>query len=128
MIRVLVFGGRSYANKARVVEVLDRIHRERVISLIVHGDCNEHLRQRKLPADAGADQFADAWARWRGVPVARFPALWDAYGTAAGPKRNRWMPEHVAIDLGVGFPGGSGTGHMAQVLRERLIEVMEVAP
>lgn len=125
MIRVLVFGGRRYSDKARVVSLLDKVHAERVISLVVHGDCNDHLRGRKLPPDAGADQFADAWARWRGVQVARFPALWDAFGNGAGPKRNAAMPEHVKIDLGIGFPGGSGTAHMATLLKRLKIDVME---
>lgn len=46
---------------------------------LVHGDAR------------GADRMAEAWAKERGWELDPFPADWDRYGAAAGPRRNREM-------------------------------------
>lgn len=125
-LHVIVFGGRKFDNRKLLFATLDEIHATRGIALVVHGDCNEHLRWRKpMPAEIGADQLADQWALSNGVHVARFPALWDALGNGAGPLRNVVMPKRVRVDLGVGFPGGKGTADMRRVLKLNSIETLE---
>lgn len=50
----------------------------------------------------GADTMAKRWAWNRGVVVAEFPAEWDRWHRAAGPKRNQLMIEQKP-DLVIAF-------------------------
>lgn len=98
--RVLVCGGRDYADFARVKVVLDQIHARRPITLLINGDAR------------GADKLAQVWAKMAQVCRFDVPAEWDLYGKAAGPQRNTRMFE-AKPDLVIAFPGGSGTRDMA---------------
>lgn len=40
------------------------------------------------------DLQGECWAYTRGIPVEEFPADWNKYGKAAGPKRNREMAKN----------------------------------
>lgn len=103
VIRLLITGGRSYADRARLERVLDAVHRKHAIETLIHGAC--HL--------GGADILADGWAADRGVPRAAFPVeAIDGPWPGAGPARNARMlaagqPTHC-----IAFPGGSGTRNM----------------
>lgn len=100
--KVLVCGGRSYDDWARLYSVLDAIHTKKRITHIIHGGA------------PGADRFADSWTRRRGVQAVSCDANWSAYGAAAGPIRNKLM---LALEphLVVAFPGGSGTASMVKI-------------
>ena len=98
--RLIVCGGREYADRARVFETLDLLSP----SEIAQGEAN------------GADSLAKEWAARFGVPCARFPALWNIDGQyAAGPRRNRRMFTGFEPDGTVSFPGGRGTADMENV-------------
>lgn len=43
----------------------------------------------------GIDQFGEAWARKKGIPIKRFAAKWDQYGKAAGFMRNKEMAAYA---------------------------------
>jgi len=102
---VLVCGGRAYFDRARVFEVLDRIHADEPITRLVDG------------AAPGADSLGHRWAVERRVPTSRYRAAWTRYGLAAGGIRNRRMYLASKPDLVVAFPGGSGTADMVKVAR-----------
>ncbi|MFA4971540.1 MAG: DUF2493 domain-containing protein [bacterium] len=120
-MRVLVCGGRDYANRERVFEVLDKLHAERGIDALIHG------------AARGADTLAAQWVL-RTFHIAdvfkcdlfSFPANWDRDGYAAGPIRNRRMLDEGKPDLVVAFPGGKGTEDCVRQARKAGVEVMEV--
>lgn len=95
-LRVIVTGGRSYSDRARVYSVLDFVNRNAGISLLNHGGA------------CGADALAHEWAASRGVSECVHHADWKHYGPSAGPKRNQDMVDHGA-DLAIAFPGGKGT-------------------
>lgn len=104
-MKVLVTGSRRWRAdssiwKSRIYAVLDAIHTETPISLIITG-----------AEPLGADRCAGDWALRNGIPLAEYPSEWKAYGMAAGPKRNQWMLEFSNPDLVVAFPteGGRGT-------------------
>jgi hypothetical protein len=97
--RLIVCGGRDYADRERVFEVLDLLAPVE----IAQGEAN------------GADSLAKAWAAKRGVPCARFPALWNVDRKSAGAKRNRRMFAGFEPDGTVAFPGGRGTADMENV-------------
>lgn len=100
-MKVLVCGGRDYANRDFLFQFLDSLDD---VSLVIQGGAR------------GADSLAKDWAKFRGVHCAQVDALWEI-GRGAGPARNRAMlllePDYV-----VGFAGGTGTQHMISVARK----------
>lgn len=99
MTRVLVCGGRDYADYHTVFEVLDGLHRGTGISVILEGGA------------LGADRFARHWAQQRGVDYHTFEAEWHL-GRSAGPIRNARMLAEGKPDLVIAFPGRKGTQNM----------------
>jgi hypothetical protein len=114
-MRILVCGGRDYADACALNEALDAIHRENTITRLIHG------------AARGADSLAAAWARSRGIPTLAFPADWRRDGKAAGFVRNARMLREGRPELVVAFPGGTGTAHMVNLARPAGIPVREIA-
>lgn len=106
--RVLVCGGRDYADRDRVFAVLDAEHARETIACIIHGHA------------PGADTLADKWARSRRVSINGFRAQWKKHGKAAGPKRNQRMIDDGKPNLVVAFPGGRGTADMVARAHGRL--------
>lgn len=101
MMRILVTGGRDYADLAAVYRALDRVHAKHGIELLIEGGA------------LGADRIARAWAESRGVPWLPFYADWRKYGRAvAGKLRNGQMLSEGKPDAVVAFPGGTGTADM----------------
>lgn len=97
-MRVLLFGGRTYADGPYVFRVLDTFGPR----VIIEGGAR------------GADNLARAWAQHRGVPVETYRADWDTHPRAAGIIRNAEMLRDGRPDYGIGFPGGRGTADMAR--------------
>jgi hypothetical protein len=114
-MRVLVCGGRDYHDRARVFAVLDKLHAEVGIDVIIEGGAK------------GADQLAAIWSDKPGVDLERFEADWENQGSFAGPMRNRRMLEIGQPDLVVAFPGGRGTANMIRQARKAGVEVVEIA-
>jgi hypothetical protein len=100
-MKVLVCGGRDYANFAFMCDVLDPI-REGGISRIIHGGAR------------GADSLAGRYAAMHGIEVEVYPADWEKHGKSAGPKRNAEMLAQSKPHLVVAFPGGKGTADMVK--------------
>lgn len=112
-MRVLVCGGRDFDNMDGLVHVLDQLHAQQPITLVIHGNAR------------GADALADRWAGSRRVRVDRYDADWKAHGRSAGPIRNRRMLVEGKPDLVVAFPGGRGTANMVEQARKAGVKVME---
>jgi len=100
-MKVLVCGGRDYDDRDAVERALDPLLMGQRDLLITGGA-------------RGADWLAQQWADRRGVPCAVFPAAWQRFGVAAGPKRNHWMLWHMTPNLAIAFPGGHGTVDMVK--------------
>lgn len=99
-MRVLVCGGRDYADFRTLFKVLDDIHRETPITSVIEG------------AARGADYYAGQWAKSRGIELQEFPADWDRHHKAAGSIRNKQMLDEGKPDRVIAFPGGKGTFDM----------------
>lgn len=112
-MKVLVCGGRYYDNYGKMTEVLDAIHAETPIALIIEG------------GQFGADFLASTWARGHRVPYKAVHPEWNRHGKAAGPIRNREMLG-LAPDLVVAFPGGRGTADMVRQARDAGVTVREI--
>jgi hypothetical protein len=99
-LKILVTGGREYAEKEKVWEALDAVHRKSGIAAIVHGDAR------------GADTLAKEWALERKIDHIPYPADWDKYKKGARPIRNQKMLDREKPDAVVAFPGNDGTADM----------------
>lgn len=130
-IRLLVFGGRDYDNSTLLTVLLDHVHAERNVTLLIEGGAR------------GADRLARRWALSRGIPVETYEADWDNldrvgavirrnektgkfYDAAAGGRRNQRMIDDGRPDVAVAFPGGAGTDDMLRRLKKTQIEVIQV--
>jgi hypothetical protein len=102
-MRVLVCGGRDYADRARVFDCLGFFLAHGNLQVLIHG------------AAHGADTLARQWADFYRVPCLPFPADWARDGRAAGPIRNRRMLVQGRPDLVIAFPGGPGTRDMTTI-------------
>lgn len=125
-MRLLVFGGRTFADSRMLASALDRIHAANEITFLIQGG------QRRWCAESvrwiGADWLASEWARWREVPFVNEPARWARDGgRVAGPLRNSRMLEKWLPEKGLEFPGGSGTADMRRKLIAAGVEVLEAA-
>lgn len=118
MTRVLVCGGRDYADRAKVFATLDRLHARMPISVLIHG------------AARGADSLGAAWgeAVLGKDNVKPFPADWTRYGKRAGPLRNQQMIDEGKPDFVVAFPGDTGTADMVRRAKAAGIRGMMVTP
>lgn len=99
-MKLLVCGGRDYANISAVYHALYAVHRKRGITLLIEGGAS------------GADRIARSWAVVNSVPFETEHADWAKYGKAAGPIRNALMLSKWEPDGVVAFPGGDGTADM----------------
>jgi len=91
-LRVLVCGGRMYADRERIFEVLSDLHRERGIEVILHG------------AASGADLLSVVWADRNGLRAIPFHADWARDGKLASQKRNRKIISEGRPHLLLAFP------------------------
>jgi hypothetical protein len=113
-MKVLVCGGRHFADAALCKRTLDALHVGTPITCLIEGGAR------------GADELAGAWAMARGVRQRTFEADWRRDGVSAGPIRNQAMLREGDPDLVVAFPGGAGTAHMISIARRAGVRVIEV--
>lgn len=118
-MRVLVCGGRDFADDALLVQALDMLHQHcGPVTHLIHG------------AARGADSIAAAWAQHGqladDIKVVAFPANWKRDGKAAGPIRNERMLREGKPDRVVAFPGGRGTAHMTSLAEAQGVPVWRV--
>lgn len=102
-MKVVVTGGRDFTDKAFVYTTLNHVHAKTPITTLIYG------------AARGVDTLCAQWARDNAVPELSCPADWEKHKKAAGIIRNKEMID-LKPDLGVVFPGGRGTQHMAECL------------
>lgn len=120
-MKVLVCGGRDYADAFCVYAYLDELHAKQPISLLLTGGAD------------GADELAFQWAMSRQINTMIVPAKWDKYRFSAGksgknpagPIRNQEMLDKGQPDLIVAFPGGRGTRDMVTKGKEAGVTVVE---
>ena len=123
MIRLLACGGRYYDDQDRVDTILDRLHAELGIAVLIQGGQKFFCKRRRR--FIGADYQAKVWAEKRGVPCIEEPANWSL-GRTAGKTRNTTMLRKHQPDRGVAFPGQNGTADMVSKLRAAGVPTYEV--
>jgi hypothetical protein len=116
-MRLLVCGGRDYADKDAAFRALDAARAHRPVAVVIHGKC--HL--------GGADWLAELWARERGIPDEPYPVdhAIDGQWPGAGPRRNARMLRSSKPDGVLALPGGGGTADMMRQAREASVKVWD---
>lgn len=114
-MRVLVCGGRNFEDSEMLDMVLDEVHAETPITLVIQG------------LQSGADTLAARWADRHHIPCDGYRAEWRRYGKPAGPIRNTRMLTEGEPDLVIAAPGGSGTADMVNQARRANVPVREIA-
>lgn len=76
----------------------------------------------------GVDQLGEDWAREHGVHYTLFPADWNKYGKAAGPRRNEQMAKYADALIAVWDGQSRGTGHMIRTMKnmEKIVYVKRI--
>lgn len=114
-MKVLVCGGRDYADWSRFRKTLNDIHLAVPITIIINGGAS------------GADSMASLWAAQWKIARITVSAHWHKYGRAAGIVRNVKMLTTTHPDLVVAFPGGRGTAHMVEIAQAAGVRVIQVS-
>jgi hypothetical protein len=112
-MRVLVCGGRDYADQHKVDGYLTLLNRAHPFVELIEGGAR------------GADELAGRWAIDHGIKHTRVLAEWGKYGKRAGVLRNQQMLD-MNPDLVIAFPGGRGTAHMVSIAKAKGTKVIEV--
>lgn len=121
-MRILVCGGRRYADPICVWRTLDQIDGERGgIRCVIDGASDDVTGPY-----VGADYWGHQWALARNRTTVRCHAQWKVQGRAAGPIRNKMMCDEQKPDLVVAFPGGNGTRNMIALAEKAGIEVVRL--
>ena len=114
-MRLIIAGSRTITEQNIVNEVMDDfIYSYPVTALnvreVVSGGAN------------GVDKCGEKWAENNGIPVEKFPAMWETEGRGAGHIRNARMAEYVTSWGGcvaIMENGGSkGTESMIKIARK----------
>ena len=113
-MRVLVCGGRRFADRDLLNQTLADLRHTRGIDCIINGNAR------------GADRLAGFWARERGIGNLKFDADWKRDGLAAGPIRNQRMLDEGRPDLVLAFPGGAGTADMVRRAKQAVVRVVSL--
>lgn len=94
-IRVLCFGSRRWSDVGIIYRELKLEHDEAFerseTLIVIHGDYD------------GADKLSGKVAHWLGIHYAAVPAIWDLFGSPAGPIRNDVMVTGLRPHFAIGF-------------------------
>lgn len=102
-MKLLVCGGRDFADVKMLYRVLDEIHEQNGVDILIQGGAR------------GADSFAWFWACERQIPeIRQYNAQWDDEGKKAGTVRNARMLRKSQPDAVMAFPGDVGTADMVR--------------
>lgn len=108
-MRVLVCGGRHFADKDLMAEVL--FQNFYAGDILIHGDARGADRMSR---DYVRSTYGDACQY--GTKIEAYPADWNTHGKAAGPIRNKQMLTEGKPDLVIAFlaPNSRGTKNMIE--------------
>ena len=74
------------------------------------------------------DKLGEQWAKAVKLPITQFNAAWQAYGSSAGPRRNRQMAEYADALIALWDGKSKGTLNMINeaTKRELTVYVMQI--
>ena len=111
-MKVIIAGGRSFTDYQKLKETCDQFLQDQDNIEIVSGAYYK-----------GADKLGEQYAKEKDYKITRFPADWNKYGKAAGPKRNEQMANYADVLIAFWDGESKGTKNMIQLARSRGSEV-----
>lgn len=112
MFKVIVAGGREFNDYILLEEKLDKILSKRLPDVeIVSGTAR------------GADKLGESYAHKNKLHIKQFPADWNKYGKAAGPRRNKQMAEYADACIVFWDGKSKGTKSMINLANEQGIPI-----
>ena len=111
-MKLIIAGSRNFTDYQKLKTGCDQFLQEYKNIEIVSGG---HYK--------GADKLGIQYAYEKGFNLIKFPAEWNKFGKAAGPKRNKEMARYA--DALVAFWDGksSGTKNMIQLAQKELLKI-----
>lgn len=116
MFKVIVAGGRDFADYALLKQKLDYALKNKVTEsiTIVSG------------AARGADKLGERYAKERGYEIDSHPANWDRYGKSAGYIRNKEMAQNADALMAFWDGKSKGTKHMIDLAEQYGLKVIVI--
>ena len=111
MIKVIIAGGRDFADFNKLCQVCDEFLQDQNDIEIVSG------------AYKGADLLGERYAAERNFPIKQFPADWRRYGKSAGLKRNTEMASYADGLIAFWDGKSKGTNHMIELATQAGLKV-----
>lgn len=101
-MRLIVAGSRNITSYKFVEEAIKSITPSIIgkVSYVISGKAR------------GVDYLGECWAKQNNIQILEFPAEWNKFGKAAGPKRNEKMVENADILLACWDFKSLGTKHI----------------
>jgi hypothetical protein len=114
-VKVLVSGGRKFADRELMDRALDTLHRKKHIECLITGSLE------------GAQQMAYYWAvRARIASIITVPMQPDLTGRLDWSRWNRDIVQRCPVDGLVIFPGRAETHHLAEFAEDNGLRVWRV--
>jgi hypothetical protein len=114
-MKVIIAGSRAFTDYQKLKKECNQFLQEQTDIQIVSGD---HYK--------GADKLGIQYANERGLNLIKFPADWDSYGKAAGPKRNSKMASYAHALIAFWDGKSRGTNNMIQLAKQKGLRVKVV--
>ena len=111
MIKVIIAGGRDFADFNRLCQVCDEYLQDQNNIEIVSG------------AYKGADLLGEKYAAEHNYSIKQFPANWRRYGKSAGHKRNIEMAAYADALIAFWDGESKGTKHMIELATQAGLKV-----
>ena len=114
-LRIVVAGSRTLTDCGLIRDCIDK-GMEKTFGIFAVDESLIEIVSGGCPT--GPDEVAINLAKRYDLPLKVFHANWDRYGKAAGPKRNRQMPEYADVLIAVWDGKSRGTLNMIQQFQE----------
>jgi len=105
-MKLIIAGGRNFVNYEQLCKECDHLLHDQTNIEIVSGAYYK-----------GADKLGEQYAVERGFLLTKFPANWNQYGKAAGPKRNRQMANYANALIAFWDGKSRGTKNMIDLAK-----------
>lgn len=81
-------------------------------------DSKFHITEVVSGGALGIDRLGERWGAEHYVPITRYRADWDQYGTRAGILRNRVMGDYADALIAIWDGRSAGTKHMIDYMKK----------
>lgn len=112
-MKLIIAGSRTFTDFKKLCEVCDQILQDQTDVEIVSGAYYK-----------GADKLGEQYTIERGYKLTKFPADWERFGKAAGPKRNEQMANYADALIAFWDGKSKGTKNMIQIAEKENLKVI----